>query len=234
MFFPESLRNVQSITFFLLPAQVSARETTTPPCWGESAGGRGIGVADFRHQIVKRGRGPIDGVEGGEEGIEERHRECALGGDAEEGGPSVDVRPNGRGPQPRGGAPGFGVRGGAHKVDRLGAATAACFHRDNHAAPPVVGKLGVGGGALSGGGALKGIAGDRGGVMAGFAVAPDRAGQGVNCQLGTVPQGEPLRQYSSSFIYQPLILDLSSEPLVPSTGSSSFSLYIYTSHTKPP
>ena len=160
-----------------------------PPCWGESAGGRGIGVADFRHQIVKRGRGPIDGVEGGEKGIEERRREGALGGDAEEGGPSVDVRPNGRGPQPRGGAPGFGVREGAHKVDRLGAPTAACFHRDNHQpAPPVLGKLRVGGGALSGSGALEGIAGDRGGVMAGFAVTPDRAGQGsVNCQLGTVP-----------------------------------------------
>ena len=145
-----------------------------PPCWGESAGGRGIGVADFRHQIVKRGRGPIDGVKGGEGGIEERRRECALGGDAEEGGPSVDVRPNGRGPQPR---------------DRLGAPTAACFDRDNHQpAPPVVGELGVGGGALSGGGALEGIAGDCSGVMAGFAVTPDRAGQGsVNGQLGTVP-----------------------------------------------
>ena len=82
-------------------------------------------------------------------------------------------------------------------VDRLGAPPAAGFHRDNHQpAPPVLGKLRVGGGALSGGGAMKGIAGDRGGVMAGFAVAPDRAGQGsVNGQLGTVPQGEPLRQY---------------------------------------
>ena len=148
-----------------------------PPCWGESAGG--IGVADFRHQIVKRGRGPIDGVKGGEEGIEERRRECALGGNAEEGGPSVDVCPNGRGPQPRGG----------DQVDRLGAPPAACFDRDNHQpAPPVVGELRVGGGALSGGGALKGIAGDRSGVMAGFAVTPDWAGQGsVNGQLGTVP-----------------------------------------------
>ena len=55
-----------------------------------------------------------------------------MGGDAEEGGPLVDVRPNGRGPQPRGGAPGFGVCEGAHEVDRLGAPTAAGFHRDNH------------------------------------------------------------------------------------------------------
>jgi len=108
----------------------------------------------------------------------------------------VDVRPDGRGPQPRGGAPGFGVR-----EDRLGAPKAACFHRDNHQpAPPVLGKLGVGGGALTGGGALKGIVGDRHACVAGFAVARDWAGQGgVNCQLGTVPQ-EPC---ASTSIWRP-------------------------------
>ena len=67
--------------FFYNPHKFLRVRPLPPPCWGESAGGRGIGVADFRHQIVKRGRGPIDGVEGGEKGIEERRREGALGGD---------------------------------------------------------------------------------------------------------------------------------------------------------
>ena len=99
-----------------------------PPCWGDSAGGRGDRCSGFPPPDRETGAGAIDGVEGGKKGVEERRRERTLGGDAEEGGPAVDVRPNGRGPQPRGGVPGFGVREGDH----FGTLAATCFHRNNH------------------------------------------------------------------------------------------------------
>jgi hypothetical protein len=47
--------------FFYNPPKFLRGSPLPPPGWGASDGGRGIGVADFRHQIVKRGRGPIDG-----------------------------------------------------------------------------------------------------------------------------------------------------------------------------
>ena len=53
---------------FFIFLRVRPLHPLPPPSWGKSAGRGGIGVADFRHQIVKRGRGAVDAVEGGEGG----------------------------------------------------------------------------------------------------------------------------------------------------------------------
>ena len=183
--------------FFFYPHKFLRVRPLPPPVLGGVGWGKGDRCSGFPPPDRETRAGAhrrCQGRGGGDRGTTPRMR---AGWRCRGGRPIGGCTPQRSWAAATGGAPGFGVREGARKVDCLGAPTAACFHRDNHQpAPPVLGKLRVGGGALSGSGALMGIAGDRGGVMAGFAVAPDRASQGsVNCQLGTVPQGEPLRQY---------------------------------------
>ena len=98
--------------YFFKNSHKFLRVSVPPVLGGVGYRGRGIGVAGFRHQIVKRSTVSRAETRGSRN---DAANACWVA-DAEEGGPSVDVRPDGRGPQPRGGAPGFGVR-----EDRLGA-----------------------------------------------------------------------------------------------------------------